>query len=81
MQIPLQLQYKAGESLQSQLFRQLRNLILDGRLKPGSSLVARLICCLMMSNSERSNSVFESLPSVFPRCAVKPSPYHDDFFS
>ena len=40
MQIPLQLQHKAGESLQSQLFRQLRNLILDGRLKPGSSVPA-----------------------------------------
>ena len=40
MQIPLQVQHKVGESLQNQLFRQLRNLILQGRLKPGSGVPA-----------------------------------------
>lgn len=38
MQIPILLDRASGQSLQSQVFSQIRTLILDGRLRPGSRL-------------------------------------------
>ena len=38
MQLPLQLDDRTGQTLQEQLFRQIRWLILKGSLKPGLAL-------------------------------------------
>jgi GntR family transcriptional regulator / MocR family aminotransferase len=38
MQLPLSVRPEAGESLQAQIYRQLRQLILDGRLRPGQRI-------------------------------------------
>lgn len=43
MQLPLGLDGSAGESLQSQLFEQVRSLIVDGRLRPGARMPASRI--------------------------------------
>lgn len=43
MQLPLGLDGNAGESLQSQLFEQVRSLIVDGRLRPGARMPASRI--------------------------------------
>lgn len=43
MQLPLGLDGNAGESLQSQIFEQVRSLIVDGRLRPGARMPASRI--------------------------------------
>lgn len=43
MQLPLSFDRDAGESLQSQLFEQVRSLIADGRLRPGARMPASRI--------------------------------------
>lgn len=40
MAIPIELDHSSGQSLQGQLFEQLRNLILGGKLKPGTLIPA-----------------------------------------
>jgi GntR family transcriptional regulator/MocR family aminotransferase len=40
LQLPIEIRRKDGRSLQSQIFDQLRGLILDGRLKPGTPVPA-----------------------------------------
>lgn len=43
MQLPLVVDENAGESLQSQIFEQVRSLIVDGRLRPGARMPASRI--------------------------------------
>lgn len=43
MQLPLRVDEKAGQSLQLQIFEQIRHLILDGRLKPATQMPASRI--------------------------------------
>ncbi len=40
MQLPLRIDFHSGESLQSQLFEQIRRLITDGRLRPSTRMPA-----------------------------------------
>jgi GntR family transcriptional regulator / MocR family aminotransferase len=40
MQLPLKLERQSGQTLQNQLFEQIRSLILSGKLKPGTAMPA-----------------------------------------